>query len=82
MRTLGKPSPWSPDTKVTDDFLNPLFQMFFERRGLPNLMQKSNYHVLAKFISREEVDPEVVRVLDAIVETAQKARPVGDEHDV
>jgi hypothetical protein len=29
METLGKGSPWSPDTKVSDDFLDPLFAAFF-----------------------------------------------------
>ncbi len=31
MTTLGKGSPWSPDTKATDDFLDPLFANFFRR---------------------------------------------------
>ena len=26
--TLGESSPWSPDTKVSDDFLDPLFNPF------------------------------------------------------
>lgn len=81
MRTLGKPSPWSPETKVTDDFLDPLFKMFFERRGLPNLMLKTNYHVLARYVPVEEIDREVVQMLDSIAETAQKAHPVGKDEE-
>ena len=29
--TLNKPSPWSPDIKATDDFLDPLFKRFFKK---------------------------------------------------
>jgi len=79
MQTLGKPSPWSGDTKVTDDFLDPLFQMFFSRLGLPNLMLKSNYHVLARYVRPAEIDPEVRGVLDAIVDIASQANPLGQE---
>ena len=43
LQTLGKESPWSPDTKVSDDFLHPLFEAFFKKLGLENLMQKTNY---------------------------------------
>ena len=32
LATLGKESPWSPDIKVTDDFLNPLFCHFFFKK--------------------------------------------------
>lgn len=76
LRTLDKvPSPWSPDTKVSDDFLTPLFKDFFRRLGLPNLMQKTDYHQLARFVEPDEMNEEVVRVLDRIVETAGRARP-------
>ena len=30
---LRQESPWSPDIKVTDDFLDPLFETFFEKLG-------------------------------------------------
>ena len=46
LATLGKGSPWSSDTKVTDDFLDRLFETFFEKLELPNLMRKTNYHTL------------------------------------
>ena len=46
METLGRGSPWSPDAKVSDDFLTPLFRDFFERLRLPNMMNKKNFHEL------------------------------------
>lgn len=75
LETLGKPSPWSPDIKVTNDFLDPLFAKFFEKLGLPNLMNKTDYHVLARFVQEDQVDPEVREILDAIQNIAERAKP-------
>lgn len=74
MDTLGK-SPWAPQTKVSDDFLDPLFKHFFRTVGLPNLMNKTDYHKLTKYVRPERVDPEVSRVLDEIHELAMSAKP-------
>jgi len=73
LETLGKPSPWSEDCKVTDDFLDPLFKKFFGKLRLPNLMQKTDYHELAAFVPRERIDPEVKQMLDSIQELAEAA---------
>ncbi|RCX24957.1 ATP-dependent nuclease [Thioalbus denitrificans] len=70
LETLGKPSPWSADIKVTDDFLDPLFEKFFRKLGLPNLIRKTDYHVLAKHVDPADIDPEVIDVLDAIQRVA------------
>jgi hypothetical protein len=76
MAVLGKGAPWSPDTKATDDFLDPLFGKFFEKVGLPNLFLKRDYHVLAGFMPQEEISPDVSEMLDRIHETAQRAKPL------
>ena len=73
LSTLGKPSPWGTDIKVTDDFLDPLFDKFFDRLKLPNLMRKTDYHQLAKFVQPESLDDEVKEVLDAIHDIANKS---------
>jgi ABC-type lipoprotein export system ATPase subunit len=78
LKTLRKPDPWSPDAKVTDDFLDPLFEKYFEKLNLPNLLHKTAYHVLARLVAKEDVDPEVGEKLDAIVQVARKARPRKD----
>jgi len=75
LKNLKRPSPWSMDIKASDDFLDPLFEKYFEKLILPNQMRKTNYHVLAKFVPREKIDPEVIEVLDRIVEISQKAKP-------
>ncbi len=78
LETLGKSS-WSPDTKVSDEFLGPLFATFYKKFALPNLMNKSDYHTLARYVPREEIDPEVTEVLDLIAQVAGQAKPVRDE---
>lgn len=75
LHTLGKPSPWSPDIKASDDFLTPLFEQYFRDLGLPNLMRKTDYHVLARLVPRAQIDAEVIEKLDAIVSLAQRAKP-------
>ena len=77
LTTLGKGSPWSSDTKVTDDFLDPLFETFFKELKLPNTMRKANYHTLVQYLPSEQIDPEVTKVLDAILEVAEKAVPLS-----
>jgi ABC-type branched-subunit amino acid transport system ATPase component len=75
LQTLGRPEPWSDDVKASDDFLNPLFERYFQKLGLPNLLRKTDYHVLSSLVPAERIAAEVVLKLDAIVAVAQKAAP-------
>lgn len=68
---------WWINTKISDDFLDRLFAAFFQKLQLPNLMNKANYHVLAQFVSVEQIDNEVYQVLDSILETANQAKPIA-----
>jgi len=70
--------PYWSKVKATDELLDPLFERFFREIGLPNLMRKTDYHVLAQHVAAEDIDPEVVEKLDAIVHVAEKARPRTD----
>ena len=38
--TLGRPSPWGPDIKATDDFLDRLFTRFYEQSNSPALIAR------------------------------------------
>jgi hypothetical protein len=67
---------WWIDTKVTDQFLDPLFDRFFKEIGFDNMMRKTNYHELAKFLKKEDIDPEITEKLDAILDVAEQARPM------
>lgn len=78
LQTLRGLSPWSPDIKATDEFLDRLFAQFFEALGLPHLLRKTDYHVLARLMTKEQIDPEVVEKLDRIVAMAKRARPKVD----
>jgi ABC-type taurine transport system ATPase subunit len=74
LRTLGRPSPWSAEVKASDDFLNPLFDLFFQKVGLPNLLRKTDYHALARLVPKDQIDQEVVAKLDGLLAVAQKAK--------
>ena len=78
METLGRGSPWDKDTKVSDDFLIPLFRKFFKKLGHYNVMDKKNFHELARFVPKDKIDPEVKEKLDAIVTVAKAAKPRND----
>jgi hypothetical protein len=75
LKTLRNLDPWSPDIKATDEFLNPLFRTYFAKLGLPNLLLKSDHHVLAGLVRKEEIDSEIVEKLDTMVRVAAQARP-------
>jgi ABC-type branched-subunit amino acid transport system ATPase component len=75
METLGRGSPWDDDTKVSDDFLAPLFKKFFKKLGHYNVMDKKNFHELAHFVPKDKIDAEVKEKLDAIVAVSKAAAP-------
>ena len=75
VRTLGQGSPWSADFKVSDDFLTPLFSLYFRKLELPNLMNKKDFYELAEYVPLDEIDDEVSEKLDAIAQVAAQATP-------
>jgi hypothetical protein len=48
--------------------------MFFEKLKLPNLMRKTNYHMLANYVDAGRIAPEVSQKLDFIHEVARGAK--------
>ncbi|MHB8523528.1 MAG: ATP-dependent nuclease [Limisphaerales bacterium] len=75
LRTFGKPDPWSPDIKATDEFLDPVFRIFFTKLSLPLGLRKSDYHLLARLVPSDKLDSEIKAKLDLLVEVSRKARP-------
>lgn len=73
MKTLREESPWDANTKVSDDFLPPLFKEYYSRLGAPNLMAKKSFYELARFIPKEEIDAEVGEKLEMIAKTHEEA---------
>lgn len=74
LRVLGRPGPWSSEIKVTNDFLDPLFEKYFEKLGLSHLMPKKSYHELADFLDASQVDEEIIEKFDKILEVASSGR--------
>lgn len=70
-------SPWSPDIKASDDFLEPLFRSYHERLDLPNLMPKRNFCRLVEHVPDPEIDLEVGAKLDAIAAVEAAAAASG-----
>lgn len=75
LENLGKGSPWDHNAKVSDDFLLPLFRTYFKKLHLPNLMEKKQFHELADFVPRHELDLEIREKLDEIVQVSKEAKP-------
>ncbi|MCX5976608.1 MAG: AAA family ATPase [Coprothermobacterota bacterium] len=75
---LSKPSPWGADIKASDEFLDPLFEKFYKKLGLPNLMHKNNYNTLATYMPVTAIETEVREKLDFIAQTAEQATPRKD----
>ncbi len=71
LEALGKEKAGSDSIKASDDFLMPLFRRYFGKLGLPNQMEKSNFHKLAEFIPDEDIDSEIAEKLDAIAKVAE-----------
>ena len=71
LKMLNKGSPWSPDIKASDDFLDPLFRTYFKKLDLRNLIAKKNFYELADHVPEGEIDPEIREKLDVIAQVAQ-----------
>ncbi|MEW6202181.1 MAG: AAA family ATPase [bacterium] len=78
LEKLYKVSPWDINTKVSDDFLKPLFEEYYKKLGIPNMMSKKNFHELVRFVPKEKIDPEIREKLDAIVRVAKSAQPMEE----
>ena len=65
------------DTKMSDALLKPVLEAFSSELRVPPVLRKGDYHQLVSFLEPDEVDPEVLEVLDGIVEQAELAVPDG-----
>jgi ABC-type arginine transport system ATPase subunit len=68
---------WWRTVKASDEFLDLVFEDFFQKLELPNLMRKTDYHRLAALVPAERIDEDVRRALDLVVKTSGRARPVS-----
>ena len=65
--------PWSPDEKVSDAVLAPIFANYYDLLRRSNRMQKTNYHVLVQAMVPADVPDEMRQVLDQLVAAAPAA---------
>ena len=78
LEQLDRGAPWSPDLKVSDDFLTPLFRAYLGALGLlTDLVTKKSFYELAEHVPLHELDPEVGEKLDAIAAVAASAVPAA-----
>jgi hypothetical protein len=75
-KTLRQSDPFADDTKASDDCFDPIFQNYFDKLGISNLMQKTDYHTLVRFVPRERLSPEITEKLDVLAGVASQARPL------
>ncbi len=68
---------WWVDTKISEQFLERLFNSYFQRLNLPDLMRKTSYHEVASFVPPEIIPTEVREKLDAIDKIRKAAKPKG-----
>jgi ABC-type hemin transport system ATPase subunit len=76
LAVLKRPAPFTPESKASE-FMESVFDIYFKELGTPNLMQKTDYHALARFVPSALLDAEIPEKLDAIVKTAALAHPGG-----
>lgn len=72
METLDKGSPWEGEMKVSGDFLPVVFEKYFKKLHLPNVMAKKNFHELARFVPKEMLDLEIRKKLETIVAVSSR----------
>ena len=70
---------WWMNTKASDEFLDALFEAFFKAIQLPNTARKTDYHMLAGYVPKDQIDPEISTVLDSILEVSRQAKPAEDQ---
>ena len=74
MKVFSEQDPFGPEVKASDAFLTPVFKKYFEKLKIPNLMQKTDFHVLADYVPLEKIDSEIVEKLDEIVVVSRLAK--------
>jgi len=65
---------WWHETKISD-FLDRLFKDYFAELGSSNLLYKTNYHILADYLTPDQIHLEIIEKLDAIYDVAKRANP-------
>jgi hypothetical protein len=73
---LKRIDPWSDEIKASDEFFDPLFELYFDKLKTPNLLRKNEYYNLAALVKKDDINPEIIEKLDLILEVAKVAKPM------
>jgi len=65
---------WWQDEKISE-VLDKIFKKYFQKLNMPVLMDKSKYFELILLAKPEDIDPEIVEKLNAILDIAISAKP-------
>lgn len=65
---------WWQNVKASDEFLDRIFETYFEKLELPNMMRKNDYHILAPLVPENLMADEIQEKLDVILNVAQSAK--------
>lgn len=66
--------PWSHDVKASDQVLDRIFRAYYRKLEAPLGLRKSDYHILARMVRKEDLDPEITEKLDEIVKVASSVQ--------
>jgi AAA15 family ATPase/GTPase len=59
--------PYWKTTKISDDFLTPIFEKFYDEAALPRgLMDKSKFYLLVEYIDKSLLDNEIQEVISKL----------------
>lgn len=67
----NKAHSWWINTKMSDEFLDKVFERYFKERNMPNLMTKRDYNILASFSLPDELNQEITEKLNIIYKIAK-----------
>ena len=59
---------WWDKSKITDEWLDIIFEAFYKKLGLPQHFYKRDYYQLIGLLKPEEIHPEIIEKLDALYE--------------
>ncbi|PGH37632.1 MAG: hypothetical protein CRN43_20025, partial [Candidatus Nephrothrix sp. EaCA] len=60
---------WWQQAKLSDEWLDVVYPMFYKQSGLPQDFYKRDYYQLIALLESDEIHPEITEKLDAIYET-------------
>ncbi len=58
---------WWSDSKLSDDYLTPIFESYYKKQNLHVLFPKGRYHELIRFLKPDEINQEIIQMLNNLL---------------